>query len=82
MHCATNNAPLWSIPTFPHVHTDQALDLALERMGAASLELLPVVSRADMNKLEGVITLRDLLESFGVGPVPQPSVSARVAKVP
>ena len=53
---------------FPHVHPDQTLDLALERMGAARLELLPVVSRADVHKLEGVITLRDVLDSFGVGP--------------
>jgi chloride channel protein, CIC family len=51
---------------FPHVHPDQTLDLALERMGAAQLELLPVVSRADIHKLEGVITLRDVLNSFGV----------------
>ena len=51
---------------FPHVHMDQTLDLALELMGAAQLELLPVVSRADIHKLEGVITLRDVLNSFGV----------------
>jgi len=51
---------------FPHVHPDQTLDLALERMGTAQLELLPVVSRADIHKLEGVITLRDVLNSFGV----------------
>lgn len=42
--------------------------MALERMGTADLELLPVVSRANMNKLEGVITLWDLLDSFDVGP--------------
>jgi CIC family chloride channel protein len=53
---------------FPHVHSDQSLDLALERMGAARLEVLPVVSRADVHKLEGVITLRDVLGSYGVGP--------------
>ncbi len=53
---------------FPHAHPDQTLDLVLERMGAARLELLPVVSRADVHKLEGVITLRDVLNSFGVGP--------------
>jgi len=58
---------------FPHVHKDQPLDLALERMGAARLELLPVVSRADMNKLEGIVTLRDVLDSYGVGPVTQAS---------
>ncbi|MGB7731755.1 MAG: chloride channel protein [Candidatus Acidiferrum sp.] len=59
--------------SFPHVHKDQPLDLALERMGAAGLELLPVVSRADMNELEGIVTLRDVLDSYGVGPVTQAS---------
>jgi CIC family chloride channel protein len=53
---------------FPHVHSDQGLDLALERMGANQIELLPVVSRADVHKLEGVVTLRDVLDSYGVSP--------------
>jgi chloride channel protein, CIC family len=53
---------------FPHVHADQSLDLVLERMGAARLEVLPVVNRADMHKLEGIITLHDVLDSYGVGP--------------
>jgi chloride channel protein, CIC family len=53
---------------FPHVHTDQSLELVLERMGTARLELLPVVSRADVHKLEGIVTLRDVLDSYGVGP--------------
>ena len=51
---------------FPHVHSDQGLDLALDRMGANQIELLPVVSRADVHKLEGVVTLRDVLDSYGV----------------
>jgi CIC family chloride channel protein len=51
---------------FPHVHTDQALHLALERMSADHLDLLPVVSRADVHKLEGIVTLRDVLDSYGV----------------
>ena len=54
--------------TFPHVHKDQTLDLALDRMGAARLEVLPVVSRADIHKLEGVITLGDVLDAYGVEP--------------
>lgn len=33
---------------FPHAHPDQGLDLALERMGANQIELLPVVDRADI----------------------------------
>ena len=51
---------------FPHVHSDQRLDLALERMGANQIEILPVVSRADVHKLEGIVTLRDVLDAYGV----------------
>jgi len=53
---------------FPHVHSDQGLDLALERMGANQIDVLPVVSRADVHQLEGIVTLRDVLDSYGVGP--------------
>jgi len=53
---------------FPHVHTDQGLELALERMGANQLEILPVVSRANVHKLEGVVTLADILRAYGVSP--------------
>jgi len=51
---------------FPHVHTDQGLELALERMGANQIEILPVVNRADVHKLEGIVTLRDVLDAYGV----------------
>jgi CIC family chloride channel protein len=51
---------------FPHVHSDETLDLALERMGTAGVDLLPVVSRANINNLEGVITLDDLLAAFRI----------------
>jgi predicted transcriptional regulator len=52
---------------FPHVHGDQSLHLALERLGAAKSDTLPVVSRADVHKLEGIVTLRDVLDTYGVG---------------
>ncbi len=51
---------------FPHVHPDQGFDLALERMGASQIEILPVVNRADVHKLEGIVTLRDVLDAYGV----------------
>jgi chloride channel protein, CIC family len=51
---------------FPHLHSDHSLDLALERMGANQLDVLPVVNRANVHKLEGVVTLRDVLDSYGV----------------
>ncbi len=51
---------------FPHVHPDQTLDLALERMGANQIEILPVVNRGNVHKLEGIVTLRDVLDAYGV----------------
>lgn len=58
---------------FPHVHADQALHLALERMSSAHVDILPVVNRANVHKLEGVVTLKDLLDSYGVAPQDQHS---------
>jgi CIC family chloride channel protein len=55
---------------FPHVHADQSLPFALERMGATQLELLPVVSRANVHKLEGIITLQDVLDAYRL-PLPK-----------
>jgi CIC family chloride channel protein len=59
---------LMNASIFPHVHADEDLDTALERMGASQLEMLPVVSRAELNRLEGIVTLHDVLHSYGVGP--------------
>jgi chloride channel protein, CIC family len=52
---------------FPHVYVDQPLSVALERMGAARLDVLPVVSRADVHQLEGMVTLQDVLSCYGFG---------------
>jgi chloride channel protein, CIC family len=51
---------------FPHVHGDHPLHVALERMGASQLDLLPVVSRANAHQLRGVVTLQDALVQYGV----------------
>jgi CIC family chloride channel protein len=56
--------------TFPHVHADQGLDQALERLGANHLDVLPVVNRANVHKLEGMVTLPDVLDAYGVGAAP------------
>jgi CIC family chloride channel protein len=50
----------------PHVHPDHSLSLALERMGASGLNVLPVVSRANVRQLIGVIALDDILDAYGV----------------
>ena len=50
----------------PHVHPDHSLSLALERMGSTGLNVLPVVSRANVHVLMGVIVLDDVLKAYGV----------------
>ena len=60
---------LVDVHNFPHLHSDQSLETALERMGATGLDVLPVVSRVDVHKLVGVVTLREVLDSYGVGPL-------------
>jgi CIC family chloride channel protein len=62
-----NLGELANEPVFPHIHPDQGLDLALERMGTNRLEMRPVVSRADVHQLLGVVTLPDVLQAYGVG---------------
>ena len=52
---------------FPHLHADHPLSLALERMGAYQVNTLPVVNRANIHRLEGIVTLKDVLAIYGVG---------------
>jgi chloride channel protein, CIC family len=54
-------------PEFPHLHPDQALSAALDQLGASHLDALPVVNRADVHKLEGMVTLQDVLNMYGFG---------------
>jgi len=51
----------------PHVHPDHSLSLALERMGATGVNVLPVVSRADVRQLMAIVTLEAILQAYGVG---------------
>jgi CIC family chloride channel protein len=55
---------------FPHVHADHPLDDALDRLGANHVDLLPVVSRANVHQLLGVVRLQDVLEAYGVAMKP------------
>jgi CIC family chloride channel protein len=51
---------------FPHVHPDHPLDVALQRMGEMHLDVLPVVSRANVLEIVGVITLPGILRAYGI----------------
>jgi len=61
-----NLMSLFDTLDFPHVHADHPLHLALERMSKFHIDILPVVNRADIHRLEGIVTLRDVLDSYGV----------------
>jgi CIC family chloride channel protein len=50
----------------PHVHPDHSLSLALDQMGTSGLNVLPVVSRANLRQLIGIIALDDILDAYGV----------------
>jgi CIC family chloride channel protein len=49
-----------------HVHGDQPLGQVLSRMGETHRSVLPVVSRADVRLLLGLVTLPDVLRAYGV----------------
>lgn len=50
----------------PHVHPDHTLSLALERMGSSGFNVLPVVSRANVRQLIGIVALEDIMNAYGV----------------
>jgi tetratricopeptide (TPR) repeat protein len=45
---------------------DHPLDMALRRMAQSKLNVLPVVGRADIRDLKGVVSLQDILRAYGV----------------
>jgi len=59
-------SPLLTSENFPHLHMDHPLDMALRRMAQSKLNLLPVVGRADIRDLKGVVSLNDILQAYGV----------------
>jgi CIC family chloride channel protein len=48
-----------------HVHPDHAIDVVLDRFGSNPSGLLPVLNRANVQALDGVITRDTLMKVFG-----------------
>ena len=63
---ATSLGELIPNEEFVHVHPDHPLVLALERLGASGSDVLPVVNRANVRQLEGVITWQNVLAQYTV----------------
>ena len=49
-----------------YAYLDDSLSVVLERMGKSGYNALPVVSRADLRQLVGVVTLDDILKAYGI----------------
>ncbi len=58
---------------YPYVHSDHPLSYALERMGATGVDVVPVVSRANIHQMYGIVTLSGILATYGV-PAVAPTV--------
>ena len=58
-----------SVGRYAYVHPDQTASHALERMRDAGIDVLPVVSRASIGKMLGVVTQAGILAAYGVGSV-------------
>jgi CBS domain-containing protein len=54
------------VGAYPYVHPDHPVSHALERMRESGVDVLPVVSRAGIHEIQGVIGLREVLEGYGV----------------
>jgi CIC family chloride channel protein len=52
--------------SFPHVHIDHPLDVALRRMAQSKLNVLPVVSRSNVRELRGLVSLQGVLRAYGL----------------
>jgi CIC family chloride channel protein len=51
---------------YPHAHADHQVSYVLDRMRGEGIDSLPVVSRADIHELQGVVTLSGILASYGI----------------
>ena len=55
---------------YPFIHSDHPVSYALERMGSNGVDAIPVVSRANIRQMFGVVRLTDILSKYGVAGIP------------
>jgi hypothetical protein len=58
---------------FSHVHPDHTLELALRRLAESGAGALPVVSRGDVRKVLGTISVGDILATYRRGGAAEPA---------
>ena len=58
---------------FLYVHADDPLDSAMRLMGETGVEVLPVVNRANLREIVGVIALPEIIRAYGIGEKRKPA---------
>ena len=61
-----SDSPL-TAENFPHVHDDHPLDVVMRRMAETGLKILPIVSRSNLRELKGTVSLKDIMDAYGLG---------------
>jgi tetratricopeptide (TPR) repeat protein len=51
---------------FPHVHLDHSLDTAQRRMASSRSNVLPVIHRTNIRRLNGVLAMEDIQSAYGI----------------
>jgi len=62
----TGRSPIWSTRSIFRTFTPTIRWIWRWSAWANEIEILPVVNRANVHKLEGIVTLRDVLDAYGV----------------
>jgi len=65
--------------SFPHVHADQVIEIALDRMSSSKIAMLPVVDRANVRRVRGIVLGDEILRSYGL-PLLDPAASVQPVK--
>jgi CIC family chloride channel protein len=51
---------------FPHLHADHSLDVALRKLAETGWDALPIVSRDNVRRWKGTISVQDILAAYGI----------------
>ncbi|HJZ97442.1 MAG TPA: chloride channel protein, partial [Candidatus Solibacter sp.] len=67
--------------SFPHLHPDQTLEFALRRLARSGADALPVISRDDVRRMLGTLSVGDIVAAYR-NAVAQPTAVVPEDRVP
>ena len=70
-----------SLRHLPHVHMDHSLDTAQRRMANGRTNVLPVINRANIKRITGVLLMEDIQRAYSIEPT-EPHPEPEQGKLP